>query len=149
MLCTRCKDPGPEAPFEARYCRKECQLEHWKHHKGVCKSPEARALERAAAAAARAKRERLNQMLWQASRSGEVRLVLGLIAQGAEVDWHCAVKHGFTALHAAAQEGKVAVVDALIAAGCQVEAETSEGLTACYYAAQFNQVAASFALELT
>ena len=140
LFCTRCKDPGPEAPFEARYCRKECQLEDWKNHKVVCKSPEARALERAAAAAARARQERLSRLLWQASGSGEVRLVQGLIAQGAEVDYRNAEQGGSTALHAATQEGKVAVVDALVAAGCQLEAETSQGCTACYYAAQLNQV---------
>ena len=31
-------------------------------------------------------------------------------------------------------------MDALIAAGCQVEAESSQGTTACFIAAQFNQV---------
>ena len=79
-------------------------------------------------------------MLWNASGRGEVLLVQGLIAQGAEVDWHDAEMDGSTALHAASQKGKVAVVDALIAAGCQVEAECSGGYTACFMAAQFNQV---------
>jgi len=66
--------------------------------------------------------------------------VQGLIAQGAEVDWHNAEQNGFTALHAATHSGKVTVVEALIAAGCQVDAETSQGVTACFYAAQNNQV---------
>ena len=34
----------------------------------------------------------------------------------------------------------MAVVDALIAAGCQVDAECSGGCTACYLAAEYNQV---------
>ena len=54
----------------------------------MCRSPEARALEWVAAAVARARQERLNQLLWNASFSGELRLVLGLIAQGGEVGWH-------------------------------------------------------------
>ena len=79
-------------------------------------------------------------MLWSASFRGELRLVQGVIAQGAEVDWHNAEQNGMTALHAAAQEGKVAVVDALIAAGCQIEAENSQGRTACYLAAEMNEM---------
>ena len=131
LCCTRCKNPDPEAPFEAPYCNQECQAKDWKRHKGECKL---------AAAAARARKERLNLMLYNASLRGEVHLVQGLIAQGAEVDKHWAERFGTTALHAAAQHGKVAVVEALIAAGCQLEAETSLGATACYLAAQLNQV---------
>ena len=131
LCCTRCRNPDPEAPIEAPYCNQECQAKDWKRHKGECKL---------AAEAARARQERLNKMLWDASFDGEVRLVQGLIAQGAEVDWHNAEQGGMTALHAATQQGKVAVVDALIAAGCQVEAESSEGATACYMAALNNQV---------
>ena len=131
LCCTRCKNLDPEAPFEAPYCNQECQAKDWKRHKGECKL---------AVETARARRKRLNRLLWNASLRGEVPLVQGLIAQGAEVDWHHADQNGFTALHAATQQGKVAVVDALIAAGCQVEAEGSQGIRACYIAAELNQV---------
>jgi ankyrin repeat protein len=66
--------------------------------------------------------------------------VLGLIAQGAKVKHHHAERHGYTALHAAAQQGQARVVEALLAAGSEVEAVTSEGLTACHLAAQLGHV---------
>ena len=119
--CTKC--------MEARYCDRKCQTEHWRSHKPKCKTPEERT-----------QQKKLNQDLITASHDDNLQLVLGLIAQGAEVKYHWAEQGGCTALHAAAHQGLVRVADALIAAGSEVEAVGSNGLTACHAAAQFGHV---------
>jgi tetratricopeptide (TPR) repeat protein len=40
--CAACKSPGATAQctrcLSVRYCRKECQISHWSHHKSTCKA---------------------------------------------------------------------------------------------------------------
>ena len=114
----------PDVLRQPGYCKRECQLEDWKRHKEECKSDEERA-----------KQKGLNEALWHASKRGQLRAVLGLIAQGAEVKYHHAENDRFTALHVAASRGHVSLVDALLSAGSEVEAVNILGATACHCAA--------------
>ena len=58
----------------------------------------------------------MGQLMITASSKGVLRAVGLFLAQGADVNYHWPAMGGGTALHAASQEGQLAVVDALLAA---------------------------------
>jgi ankyrin repeat protein len=88
--------------------------------------------------------ETSNQVL-VAARTGDHDQLLALIQQGFAVDAAC-TSDGLTALHAAAQNGHLELVEALVGKGADVDASTNEGDTPLKLAASKGHVEVAQAL---
>jgi ankyrin repeat protein len=73
--------------------------------------------------------------LHEACKDGNLELVHELIAQGAHI-LEADFEKGRTALHIAAKKGDIAIVDALLQAGADIDRTDDKGRTAFHYAAK-------------
>src|SRR5918993_3878825 len=82
-------------------------------------------------------KQKLNDQLWEASRSGDVAAVTSLLDQGADVN--AKFRYGTTALFKASERGHAAVVKVLLARGADATVkDTFYNATAMTWALQNN-----------
>ena len=82
-------------------------------------------------------KQKLNDQLWEASRTGDVAVVTLLLDQGADVN--AKFRYGTTALFKASERGHTAVVKVLLARGADPSVkDTFYGATAMFWALQNN-----------
>ncbi|HKO42463.1 MAG TPA: ankyrin repeat domain-containing protein [Pyrinomonadaceae bacterium] len=82
-------------------------------------------------------KQKLNDQLWEASRTGDVAVVTSLLDQGADVN--AKFRYGTTALFKASERGHTAVVKVLLARGADPSVkDTFYGATAMTWALQNN-----------
>lgn len=88
-----------------------------------------------ALARVQARQARLNELLWEAVRQGDLDGVALALERGAQVDARCPGEAGGTALHLAAGLGLADVVAVLMDGGADVSSLTAAGMTALTLAA--------------
>ncbi|CAL4095599.1 unnamed protein product, partial [Meganyctiphanes norvegica] len=72
--------------------------------------------------------------LWNAAKLGDLDSVNKILARGTDPNWQNPDKYNETALHRASIENNLAVVNALLAGGADIDALNESGRTPIMYA---------------
>jgi len=121
--------------MKAKYCTRECQVEHWKTHRPICKQAQREAKQQQQQQQ-QPKRQFTEQQIYdfvQACSRGDLQRVKTCLGLGMDVN----AKHGgqgFFPLFAASQEGHLHIVKLLLEQGADVNAQKNNGSSSLFVA---------------
>ena len=126
LACIRCHKGGENLMYcgkcrHARYCDRECQRIDWERHKREC-------------AKCSLDRDLSKNPLLLAAGVGDLGRIRKLVQDGIDVNMSSHTTNVF-ALHVAATNGHVPIVQYLLQQGADKDKADNNGLTAIYYAA--------------
>jgi len=109
--------------MEAKYCTRECQVEHWKIHRPICKQ-----------APREAKQQQILDFVF-ACGHGDLQRVKTYLGLGMDVNAKSG-ERGYFPLFGASCEGHLHIVKLLLEQGADVNAKLNDGTSSLYFASR-------------